>query len=465
MRVEGRLFVSNHICERTTPPMNLIEQIISTIEHWQKCLLTSSPQDQSSSMAVMEQAAQSLGLRIAQLALSHILEQSGTGYDRSTRSCHCGGKQRFERFSERTVRTLIGLIAYKRAYYRCRWCGASCFPLDEQIHQSRREISPGVERAVALLSAHLSFVEAERVLSELTGVALSARQIETVAESIGAEAEQLQKQDEQQAANHGLIEIQGPNQPEMKTYIVEMDGVQVGLQDGSWQEVKCGVIYELSQRVEISAGRWELLNRQRCVVRGDVSAFRVRLWALCRRAGLREQDRVIVIGDGAQWIDQTAQMLFPAAVRILDYYHAAERIWAVAFARWGEGSLKSKQWALARLSHLKDGGVKAVIGSIKRLKIKAGEAQTLKACAISYLSNRVGQMKYGEYTKQGLPIGSGAVESSCKQLVTARCKQAGMRWSEAGVDAILALRCFVVNERLNELCPKSAINFEWAEAA
>ena len=84
---------------------------------------------------------------------------------------------------------------------------------------------------------------------------------------------------------------------------------------------------------------------------------------------------------------------------------------------------------------------------------------------MSYLSNRVEQMKYGEYTKQGLPIGSGAVESSCKQVVRARCKQAGMRWSEAGVDAILALRCFVVNERLDELCPKSAINFNWAEAA
>ena len=445
--------------------MNLIEQIISTIEHWQKHLLTTSQQDQCSSMADMEQAAQSLGLRIAQLALSHVLEQSGTGYDRSTRSCPCGSKQRFERFSERTIRTLIGEVTYKRAYYRCRSCRASCFPLDEQINQSQREISPGVERAVALLSAHLSFVETERILSELIGISLSARQIQTVAESIGQQAEQLQRQDEQQAASHALVEPSGPDQPEMKTYIVEMDGVQVGLQDGSWQEVKCGVIYELSQRVEISEGRWELLNRQRCVVRADVLAFRARLWALCRRVGLRQQDRVIVIGDGAQWIDQTAQFMFPKAVRILDYYHAAERIWAVAGARWGESSLKSKQWALARLSQLKAGGVKAVIGSIKRLKIKAGEAQTLRAGTMSYLSNRVEQMKYGEYTNQGLPIGSGAVESSCKQLVTARCKQAGMRWSEAGVDAILALRCFVINERLDELCPKPAISIKWAVAA
>jgi hypothetical protein len=82
---------------------------------------------------------------------------------------------------------------------------------------------------------------------------------------------------------------------------------------------------------------------------------------------------------------------------------------------------------MAKVNQLKDGQVMAVIGSIKRLKMKAAEAQAVRSAAVSYLSNRVEQMKYGQYQKQGLPIGSGAIESSCKQLVTARCKQAGMR--------------------------------------
>jgi hypothetical protein len=83
--------------------MNLIDQIISTIGHWQKHLLTACDQDQTTSLSNMEQPAKELGKRIAQVALSHLLEQSGTGYDRSTRSCHCGGKLRFERFSQRTL--------------------------------------------------------------------------------------------------------------------------------------------------------------------------------------------------------------------------------------------------------------------------------------------------------------------------------------------------------------------------
>lgn len=447
--------------------MDLIDQIITTIEHWQKQLLTAfdnSPQ-QPRCMSAMEQAATALGQRVAQLALSNLIEQSGTGYDRSIRDCACGGKQRFQRYAARRVRTLIGEVTYSRAYYRCGCCGASCFPLDEQINQSQREISPAVARAVALLSSHLSFIEAERVLIEITGVKLSARQIETVAESTGAEAEHLQRQQEQEAARQGLAQVRGPNASEPKTFVVEMDGVQVGLQDGSWQEAKCGVVYELSQRVEINQGRWELLNRHRCVLRGDVAGFRRRLWALCLRAGIRERDRVVVIGDGAEWIDQTAEMLFPQATRILDYYHASQRVWAVAHLKWREGSPLASRWAEKKLSQLKAGQISPVISSMRMLKIKGEEAEKVRASAIRYMKGRQAQMKYGQYREAGLPIGSGAVESSCKQVVTARCKQAGMRWSEAGVDAILALRSFVLNERLDELCPKPAINLDWAKAA
>ena len=447
--------------------MPLIEQIISAIELWREQLRAAPEQlpQQADSLAAMELAAHALGQRIAQLALAHLLEHSGTGYEGATRPCPCGDKQRFQPYSTRTLRTLLGEVPYRRAYYRCPQCGAGAFPFDEQIRQSAREISPGIERVVARLSAHLSFREVECLVLELLGVKLSARQIETVSESIGAEAELLQQQEEELAAPQALADMRGPHQPEPRSFIVEMDGVQVGFQDGRWQEAKCGVIYELSQRVEINPGRWELLERHRCVLRGDATAFRRRLWALCHRAGSRQQDRIVVIGDGAEWIDQTAELLFPQARRILDYYHAAERIWAVAAARWGEGPQQGRRWAERKLSQLKAGQVGEVIASMRKLQVKTEAGKTITATAIKYLKGRVEQMRYGEYRAAGLPIGSGAVESSCKQVVTARCKQAGMRWSEAGVDAILALRSFVLNGRLDELCPKPAISLDWAKAA
>lgn len=447
--------------------MALTDQIIATVADWQEQLRAQldSATPQARSMATIEQAALALGQRIAQLAMTDQLRQVGTGYTASSRSCDCGQKQRFERYSPKTVRTLIGAVTYRRAYYRCRYCGTCACPLDQQLGQSTREISPGVERALALLSAHLPFPKAEHVLLEVTAVRLSARQIETIAESLGAEAEQRQQQAEQQAARQGLVERRGPQPPAPRTFIIEMDGVQLGLQDGSWQEVKCGVVYELSQRAEIQSGRWELLQRWRCALRGGVSEFRRRLWALCLRAGLRAQDRIVVLGDGAEWIDQTAAWLFPNALRILDYYHASQRVWAVANARWGEATAAAQRWAQEKLRQLKRGQVRQVIAAMRGLKLGSEEGQGVRSGAINYLRARQEQMRYGAYQAAGLPIGSGAVESTCKQMVTARCKQAGMRWSEAGADAILALRSFVLNEQLDELCPKPLVSWDWARAA
>ena len=52
-----------------------------------------------------------------------------------------------------------------------------------------------------------------------------------------------------------------------------------------------------------------------------------------------------------------------------------------------------------------------------------------------------GQMRYDEYRSHGLPIGSGRVEAACKTVVGGRLKGAGMRWTVAGANAVLAVRC------------------------
>ena len=53
-------------------------------------------------------------------------------------------------------------------------------------------------------------------------------------------------------------------------------------------------------------------------------------------------------------------------------------------------------------------------------------------------------MRYDEYLRLGYGIGSGAVESAHKQIIHARFRQAGMRWSEAGARRLLALRLLLL---------------------
>jgi hypothetical protein len=450
--------------------MTLLQTIIETVEQWnqQVELYEKQHPEQSSLLANKEEAAQQLGQKVAQIVLQAMVERSGKGYEGSHLDCSCPqGQLRYQRDSKRTVRTLAGEVRYERAYYYCRDCGASCCPKDEMLGQSRREISAGVERLIALLGAHLSFATSAKVLQEVGRVSLSGRQIETVAEAIGGEAELAEQQSAEQSRYGQLPETAGPKPADYKqrAWVVEMDGVMVGLQSGEAQEVKVGIIYGLEQRAELSPGRWELLERQRCEVRGRVEEFRKRLWALMLRAGVRQDDRIVVVADGAEWIDQSVELLFYGATRIMDFYHTAQRVWAVSGVRFGEASTKAKIWAQDKLRSLKAGEIEQVIAAMKRLKLEKQEAQEVRREAVRYLQRHRAGMAYDEYKSEGLPIGSGAIEGSCKHLVTARCKQAGMRWTEKGVDAILALRCWVLNDRLDELRPKSKMAIEWKQAA
>jgi hypothetical protein len=65
---------------------------------------------------------------------------------------------------------------------------------------------------------------------------------------------------------------------------------------------------------------------------------------------------------------------------------------------------------------------------------------------IRYYSENAARMRYDEYLRLGYGIGSGAVESAHKQIVHARHRQAGMRWSEAGARRLLALRLLLLND-------------------
>ncbi len=67
--------------------------------------------------------------------------------------------------------------------------------------------------------------------------------------------------------------------------------------------------------------------------------------------------------------------------------------------------------------------------------------------AIGYFEENQGRMNYPAYRAQGLPIGSGVVESGCKHVVADRLKRTGMRWDEPGAENILALRCHDLNGR------------------
>ena len=130
-------------------------------------------------------------------------------------------------------------------------------------------------------------------------------------------------------------------------------------------------------------------------------------------------------------------------IRVVDYYHASERLWTLADLLFGKGQ-RSVGWVRKMQKWLlKPGGVNRVLHSAAAFREQYGLQGTKRAAfkkAYRYLRKRMKYMKYAEYRRVGVPLGSGVTEAGCKTVYTQRLKLSGMRWKKAGAQTILNLR-------------------------
>jgi hypothetical protein len=218
------------------------------------------------------------------------------------------------------------------------------------------------------------------------------------------------------------------------------------IEEGHFREVKTGVLLLPHERVETSPGRHSIVRRFVVSCLGDADAIFHRLYAQLRELGwLGTNTIVVVVGDGAEWIWNRATW-FVHRCEILDFWHALEHAWEFARLRYGDGSQQADQWVHQIAEDLRAGKVQDVISRLKRLRPKTPQLRESLESLIRYYSENAGRMRYDEYLRLGYGIGSGAVESAHKQVVHARLRQAGMRWSEAGARRLLALRLLLLND-------------------
>jgi hypothetical protein len=153
-------------------------------------------------------------------------------------------------------------------------------------------------------------------------------------------------------------------------------------------------------------------------------------------------DLVIVkLADGANDNWTYLSSILPGGIEVLDFYHAAEHLNAALGSVYGDGTVETRKRFEALRVTLRDDvdGVEKVINSLNYLRKKHPTNKHVTK-ELAYFRNNRHRMRYQHFKAQGLPIGSGVVEAACETLVTQRMKQSGMRWGEAGGQAILTLR-------------------------
>ena len=182
-----------------------------------------------------------------------------------------------------------------------------------------------------------------------------------------------------------------------------------------------------------------------------VDSFGEQVYARAYLRGVENAGEVVVLGDGAAWIWRSFSHHYPDAVQILDYFHASEHLALVANAWYGEGTEKAKRWVEARQCDLLSDCVETVIRSIRSWKPVDDEAKEIRRKNLSYFATNKDRMRYATFKAHGYHIGSGLVESACKTVVGTRLKQSGMRWSQAGAEAMLHLRSLLLTNQNADL--------------
>jgi hypothetical protein len=368
---------------------------------------------------------------------------------------------------ERTFQTRFGPVTIRRSRGYCKRCKKWRFPADALLGlEETAGYSPRVQEMAALLASKMPVGEASAVLEHLTGVKMPRPTLDREARRQGERARQVRRKLDESAALAAKRTWQPELVLEPYQMIIQMDAWnirerdqwgqsqrlrQAGQEPERWHWVYTGTCFRLDHRGQTSGGRPMISERGFVATREGIDSLRQQLHAEAMRRGLGQAAGALVIADGAAWIWRLADDRFPEARQRLDFYHAVQHLAAVGRALFGEDKDRFQQWLRPLVKQLKSGSALKVIHQLEEILPEPEAAQTVQR-EVNYLREHQHRMDYRAGARSAEPIGSGAIESTCRQT-QCRFKRPGQFWSQQGDEALLCLETFWRNGRWHLLFP------------
>lgn len=288
-----------------------------------------------------------------------------------------------------------------------------------------------------------SFEAAEQSFEYMMGFQVSRSLIRQITEETGQKVyeKQMEKAEEVIAKPEEAVFI--PEVQREGTLYVMVDGSQINTrnkdQEGSsWKEMKLALVYSDNDIIRRKNGQSVIMDKEYVAYWGDVNGFKKLVFDAAVRKGYGVYKQVVVIGDGAHWIWNMYEELFPDAIPVLDYYHMCENVYSYAKYLYPSDDSKMKGWAETVIAYIEEGHIDKALTSIPEtdeIKLPMG-VPNLPV----YLTNNQNRMSYKTYQQRGLKVGSGAIESGNKKVIQQRMKQSGMRWDVQTGQTIASLR-------------------------
>lgn len=344
--------------------------------------------------------------------------------------------------------SLLGTVRLTRAYYYCPHCRQGHCPWEALVGLTDRDLTPGASEVTALAGVVESFASSQsRLLPRLAGLRLGVSTVERVTEAAG------QRVGQQWAAGQTFGDAPPWTWPTDATgqtcVYVSVDATGVGQQGprGAKADGRMAYVAMLSNAPTTHAGDTRAPVGKVRYLAGlyALDDLGAQLRRQAGQIGFNQAQRCIALSDGGNGLEEFFRVHFPTAQVILDFFHAAEHLHELA-QTWApdQAAELAQQWC-HQLKH--DGGA-AVLATLEALdrRGRSAAARELHRQVTQYVRHNVHRMDYPTYRRNGWLIGSGHIEAACKTVVGQRLKGSGMRWGEAGTDAVCHLRALYLSE-------------------
>lgn len=299
-------------------------------------------------------------------------------------------------------------------------------PFEQLCEISSRSYSRRCQKLITDFGIEESFQSATVRMKEHHGVEINVSAARNITEKHAERAAQLLEQ----LPEAGITSQQ---------IILEMDGEMVPLVEyedakdrrmnkkNLWRELRVGAIQRQGELEWKYASSFESPDEL-----GD------RMARLAKKMGFNEETRVHGVGDGALWIVEQGERIAGHNYKhLIDLPHLCEYLGKAVIVWCREEEVKKEVNVLKDIA-LRE-GIEKVIDLLERHLPNHPEHEGLNRC-LKYIKNRPGQFMYKEAKEQGLPVGSGKIESTHRHLMQKRLKKPGTWWIKENAAHMADLR-------------------------
>ena len=369
--------------------------------------------------------------------------------------------------------SIFGLVKPYRAIY---WSKGQevVVPLDKQCNLPKSHYSYLVQDMINSLSVNTPFRESKEYFKKFFNQTIHVRQIEEMSDFANEEYEDFytnkEVPDTSSEGKFQVLSYDGKGVPLIKKEAAKiigklgkgekrqkkkeaLVGVSYTVDENyrSAEEIARNLVYpeDIDKNSSIDKNRAQNIRRMASVEQPKIEVIEQILQDSLRRNQTQSRPNIVLI-DGMPSLQKQIEKQIDNRIDyciILDIIHAAEYIWIAGNTLHGEKTKEGKQFVYKQLTKILKGEVGRVIGALKQIITKGEKSEKLSKNkldalkkVVRYLSNHRKIMRYDEYLKKGYPIGTGVVESACKQVVKQRMEGSGMRWSIKGAENMLMLR-------------------------